>query len=289
MRSNISDFTGPSKANQPKIELVAVTHLKPSKNNARTHSKKQIGALAASLKQFGFNTVVAVDDEGAHRGGPCSRRGREACRYHPRPCRSAHPHLSNNEIRAFMLADNKLAERAGWDRELLAAEFLELQIALPTLNLDLSITGFTHTRFDLVLGDFNQGNNIGPGSNSATPSKCRVTDRRSVPTRPSSASGWRRSELGRLSALDAVRKRDDGIFGPALQCPDRRPCWWSWPRQASRIRLRIWRDDIDTIYQLSPQNAFTLRKTYDRWRHYVRMHGLAPRPRAIDCRRPSLF
>ena len=51
-------------------------------------------------------------------------------------------HLNETQIRAYTLADNKLAAKAGWNREMLAIELEELQIALPEIGLDIGITGF---------------------------------------------------------------------------------------------------------------------------------------------------
>ena len=61
------------------------------------------------------------------------------------------------EIRAYMLGDNKLAEKAGWDRELLAIEFEELQMALPEFGLDLDSTGFEPGEIDAIVHDFTDG------------------------------------------------------------------------------------------------------------------------------------
>jgi hypothetical protein len=63
-------------------------------------------------------------------------------------------HLSETGLRAYMLADNKLAEKAGWDRALLAIELGELQIALPELGLDVGITGFDPGEIDSIMLDF---------------------------------------------------------------------------------------------------------------------------------------
>src|SRR5262249_52104446 len=63
-------------------------------------------------------------------------------------------HLSEAEIRAYMLADNKLAEKAGWDREILNLELEELQVALPEVGLDLTITGFEPAEVDAIMTDF---------------------------------------------------------------------------------------------------------------------------------------
>lgn len=61
--------------------------------------------------------------------------------------------LSEELIRSFVLADNKFSERAGWDREILVAELEELSLLLPTLDLDLSLTGFEAVEIDMLLGD----------------------------------------------------------------------------------------------------------------------------------------
>ena len=63
-------------------------------------------------------------------------------------------HLSDAQLRAYSLADNKLGERAGWDREALAVELEELQVLLPEIGLDLTVTGFDPGEVDALLLDF---------------------------------------------------------------------------------------------------------------------------------------
>jgi hypothetical protein len=62
-------------------------------------------------------------------------------------------HLSEAQLRAYRLADNKLAEKVGWDREALAVELEELQVLLPEVDLDLTITGFDPDEVDALLLD----------------------------------------------------------------------------------------------------------------------------------------
>ena len=64
--------------------------------------------------------------------------------------------LSDELVRAFALADNKFSERAGWDRETLAEELGELSILLPSINLDISITGFETGEIDILLSDMGE-------------------------------------------------------------------------------------------------------------------------------------
>lgn len=128
-----------------KIELRPVASLKPAKRNARTHSEKQIGQIAASISRFGFNVPLLVDADGVIVAG----HGRlEAARLLGLVDVPVIPvdHLSPAELRAFALADNKIASNAGWDEDTLQIEFEELQLVC---DFDLEVTGFTTTEIDL--------------------------------------------------------------------------------------------------------------------------------------------
>jgi DNA modification methylase len=61
--------------------------------------------------------------------------------------------LNEAQKRAFLLADNKFAERAAWDRDMLAAELQELSVVLPSLELDIAITGFEAGEIEILLGE----------------------------------------------------------------------------------------------------------------------------------------
>ena len=129
--------------------------LKPNERNARTHSKKQIRQIADSISRFGFTNPVLIDDN----GGVVAGHGRiEAAillgiKKVPTICLED---LSDAEIRAYVIADNQLAENAGWDRELLALEFqglLELD-----LDFDVTITGFETPEIDILIGELDVPN-----------------------------------------------------------------------------------------------------------------------------------
>lgn len=134
------------------ITHVPPSQLKPYARNARTHSKKQIGQIAKSIDEFGFNNPILVDENYEVIAG----HGRLAAAYQlglsevPVVCLS---HLSAAEKRAYILADNKIALNAGWDSELLASELEELADLLPELDLDLDITGFETGEIDALLTD----------------------------------------------------------------------------------------------------------------------------------------
>lgn len=146
MNSNDNDLTKLEGIDTLKIELRPLSSLKGARRSARTHSKKQIAQIASSISQFGFNVPLLIDPEGVIVAG----HGRhEAARL---LCLTDVPvipigHLSDAELRAFALADNKIASLAGWDDDILRIEFEELQTAC---NFDLEITGFSTTEIDLL-------------------------------------------------------------------------------------------------------------------------------------------
>jgi DNA modification methylase len=129
--------------------------LKPAQRNARTHSKAQIRQITDSIERFGVISPIIADERGRIVAGHArAEAAKLAGLKHVPVIRLSH--LSETEIRAYMLADNKLAEKAGWDRELLAIELEELQIALPEIGLDLAITGFDPADVDAIMGDFGE-------------------------------------------------------------------------------------------------------------------------------------
>ena len=135
------------------IEMLPLSALKPMDRNARTHSKRQIEQLAEAMKTFGFINPIIVDGRRNIIAGHARASSAKLLGLKTVPT-IAVTDLSETEIRAFMLADNKLAENSGWDRELLALELEALQIALPEIGLDLDITGFDPGEVDSLMGDF---------------------------------------------------------------------------------------------------------------------------------------
>ena len=136
-----------------KITYKSPAQLKPRTNNPRTHTKKQIGQIAASINEFGFINPVLIDGS----DGIIAGHGRiEAAKLIgmnnvPVVCVD---HLTPAQVRAYVIADNKLAENAGWDRALLALELQELSV---DLNFDVAVTGFETAEIDLLIQDLNEG------------------------------------------------------------------------------------------------------------------------------------
>ncbi|MEJ0060843.1 MAG: DNA methyltransferase [Terricaulis sp.] len=128
------------------IEHHPPERLAPCKRNARTHSKRQIGQIAKSIATFGFNNPVLIDDEFGIIAGHGRVEAAKLLRLKEIPCLRL-SHLNEEEKRAYILADNQLATRAGWDYELLA---IELQ-GLIDLGFDVSQTGFEVAEIDMIL------------------------------------------------------------------------------------------------------------------------------------------
>ena len=133
-----------------RVEWAPIKSLHPNPKNARTHSKKQIRQIAQSIRQFGFLNPAIVDDANMILAG----HGRfEAARLegltHVPILRV--DNLTEAEKRAYAIADNQIAEQAGWDRQLLSVELGELIDLLPIKGLDISLTGFEIPEIDLLI------------------------------------------------------------------------------------------------------------------------------------------
>jgi DNA modification methylase len=126
--------------------------LKPRANNPRTHSKRQIEQICASIKQFGFVNPVLIDGSDGIIAGHGRVKAAALLGIIEVPVICV-DHLTPAQIRAYVIADNRLAEKAGWDRALLALELEELSI---DLNFDVTITGFETGEIDLLVQDLDQ-------------------------------------------------------------------------------------------------------------------------------------
>jgi len=132
----------------PAIEHISVRSLKPHPRNARRHSKGQIKQIAASIERFGFNNPVLIADDGGIVAGHGRVAAAKLLGIDTVPAVRL-SHLSEAERRAYVIADNKLALNAGWDREMLA---IELQ-GLVDLDFEIELTGFSLAEVDIVLDE----------------------------------------------------------------------------------------------------------------------------------------
>ena len=126
-----------------RIESRPVSSLIPYARNARTHSDEQVALIAGSIRSFGFTNPILVDGG----NGIIAGHGRLAA---ARKLGLATvpvielSHLSERDKRALIIADNKLAERAGWEMNLLALEVGDLG----ELGIDIASLGFTLGEID---------------------------------------------------------------------------------------------------------------------------------------------
>lgn len=137
---------------EAQVEWVPIGALRANPRNARAHSKKQIRQIAESIRKFGFLNPVIVDDAGLVLAGHGRLEAARLVGIATVPV-LRFAHLSPARKRAYVLADNRIAEQAGWDRELLALELGELVDLLPTEGLDVTLTGFEAAEVDLLLAD----------------------------------------------------------------------------------------------------------------------------------------
>lgn len=139
---------------ESRVALVSIAELKLYPRNARTHSAAQVREIANSIRSFGFCNPVLVGDDNVVIAG----HGRiEAARLlgMERVPTIRLSDMTPAQRRAYALADNKLAEKAGWDEELLA---LELEyIAELDIDFDLTLTGFETGEIDVLLDSADGG------------------------------------------------------------------------------------------------------------------------------------
>ena len=132
--------------NDRRVETVPVSRLIAYKGNARTHSRRQIRQIAGSIKRFGFVNPVLADDADRIIAGHGRVEAAKLIGIAAVPVLRV-THLTDAEKRAYVLADNRLAELAGWDREILA---IELQ-GLVDIGFEVEATGFSIPDIELVL------------------------------------------------------------------------------------------------------------------------------------------
>ncbi len=143
----------------PNRSALAITYqpveaLAAYSRNARTHSKHQVRQIAESIRAFGFTNPVLID----HKNSIVADHGRVSAAkllgIEKVPTIRLES-LTEDQIRAYVIADNRLAEKAGWDKSILAIELQHL-IAVDS-DLDVTITGFEIPEIDLILQEASTG------------------------------------------------------------------------------------------------------------------------------------
>ena len=132
-----------------KIEHRPVEALKPYGRNARVHSTKQVAKIAASIRRFGFVAPVLVGEDDVVIAGHGRLAAAKELEMATVPVIRL-GHLTLAERRAYIIADNRLAELATWDIDILGAEVSEIESLGP--DFELEITGFEGAELDELLG-----------------------------------------------------------------------------------------------------------------------------------------
>jgi DNA modification methylase len=129
------------------IKYQSTAALRPCPHNSRTHSNRQIRQIADSIERFGFTNPILVDSNRMILAGHGRVEAAKLLRIDRVPTIQLED-LTPDQIRAYVIADNRLAEKAGWDHSILA---IELQHLLTLDNFDVCTTGFEIPEIDLIL------------------------------------------------------------------------------------------------------------------------------------------
>ena len=135
-----------------KVEQTPIDKIIPYVSNSRTHDDAQISQIAASIKEFGFNNPVLLDGDKGIIAGHGRVLAAKKLGLSKVPTIEL-KHLSENQRKAYIIADNKLALNAGWDMELLTLEMGDLQAE----GFDLSLIGFNDDELANIFVDKTEG------------------------------------------------------------------------------------------------------------------------------------
>jgi len=130
----------------PSYKSIPINTLKPYTKNARTHSAEQLAQIQASITEFGFTNPLLIDENHQIIAGHGRLEAAKALKFDKVPVIVLEG-LTENQKKAYVIADNKLALNAGWDDDLLKSELSELLDD----DFDLSLTGFSDDELDGLL------------------------------------------------------------------------------------------------------------------------------------------
>ena len=128
------------------IEQIPVAGLIPYARNARTHSEEQVGQIAGSIQEFGFNVPVLIDAQNSIIAGHGRVLAAQRLKLDTVPCIRL-THLTDAQRRAYILADNRIALNSGWDEAMLQVELEELHAD----DVDLGLLGFEAGELEKLL------------------------------------------------------------------------------------------------------------------------------------------
>lgn len=132
------------------VKTVPTESLKPYAGNARAHSKKQVSQIARSMKVYGWTVPILVDADRTVIAGHGRLEAAKSLGLDQVPIITIDD-LTPEQVKALRLADNKIAENARWDEDLLKVE-LDTLIAAD-LDFEITDTGFEMAELDMILAD----------------------------------------------------------------------------------------------------------------------------------------
>uniref|UniRef100_UPI0022393AB0 ParB/Srx family N-terminal domain-containing protein n=1 Tax=Escherichia coli TaxID=562 RepID=UPI0022393AB0 len=156
-----------------KIVYRPLQELSPYAHNARTHSPEQVAQLVESIKQFGWTNPVLIDEKGEIIAGHGRVMAAEMLKMDSVPV-IVLSGLTDEQKKAYRLADNRLPMNAGWDEDLLRMELSDLINA----DFDVSLTGFIPTEIDELLTDVLPGTGNEEVNRPGFPGECFICELR---------------------------------------------------------------------------------------------------------------
>jgi ParB-like chromosome segregation protein Spo0J len=141
------------------IERWPIEKLIPYARNSRTHSAEQVGQIAASMREWGWTNPVLAREDGTLIAGHGRVLAAQQLGLPEAPVIVARG-WTDAQVRAYVIADNKLAENAGWDNAMLALELKDLS----ELDFDMSLTGFEQSEMDELLAGLDDEGTPAPAS-----------------------------------------------------------------------------------------------------------------------------
>ncbi len=139
------------------LEQIATAELIPYARNARTHSPAQVAGIAGSIREFGFNNPVLIDKDNGIIAGHGRVLAAQQLGLETVPCLRL-GHLTKTQRKAYILADNRLAELSQWDTEMLALEIADLRLD----DVDLELLGFDDDALVDLLGQVETDTDTSP-------------------------------------------------------------------------------------------------------------------------------
>ena len=132
-----------------KVTYVDLNSLKTYQNNPKDHPQKQVHQIADSIKKFGFNNPILIDENNEIIAGHGRYMAAQQLQMDTVPVIRL-THLDETQKRVYRLADNKISENGGWNKELLALEISDLEQIYVD---DITITGFEQVEINNLITD----------------------------------------------------------------------------------------------------------------------------------------